>query len=228
MINPARPVATGPAVLENELGPACTLALAWQPAASRPALACLLQLDDRLAGAVARASEPMLAQIRLAWWRERLRELNQAGPGGEPLLAAIHQRWGAASHELAALVDGWEELAVEAPLSGEAIGAFAAGRGEAMAAFARLVGEGDQAAAAHAAGRLWALAEVAGFAPTEVERERAREFGRVVTLPALGPRTLRGVAVLGGLARQALSRNRRFGEGRRAALAAMRLGMFGL
>lgn len=229
MIDGARPIPTGPVTGdEADLGPACALALAWQPAPSRPAFACLLRLDDRLARAVGRASEPVLAQVRLAWWRERLGDLHQSGPGGEPLLTAIHQHWGAASNELAALVDGWEELAGQAPLSSEAIGAFAAGRGEAMAAFARLVGEGDHAAAAGAAGRLWALADFAVFVSDETERGRARDIARPIPEPSLRVRGLRGVAVLGGLARQALSRGGRVGEGRRAALAAMRLGMFGL
>jgi len=212
---------------ETELGPACTLALAWQPAASRPALACLLQLDDRLARAVGRASEPVLAQVRLAWWRERLSELGRAGPAGEPLLASIHQQWGATSQELATLADGWEELSGEPPLSSDAIGAFADGRGKAMEAFARLVGEGDHAPAAGAAGRRWALADFAAFTQEESGRERAREIARTIPDISLRARALRGVAVLGGLARRALARDQRLGEGRRAALAAMRLGMFG-
>ena len=210
------------------LGSASTLALAWQPAASRPALACLLQLDDRLARAVGRASEPVLAQVRLAWWRERLGELHQAGPAGEPLLAAIHEHWDADSKELAALTDGWEELLGEAPLSTAAIGAFAAARGKAMAGFAHLVRGGNYAVPAGAAGRLWALADFAAFASDEAERERAREIARAIPYFSLRVRDLRGVAVLGGLARRALARHQPPGQGRRAALAAMRLGMFGL
>ena len=65
------------------------LALTYAPArATRPTLA-LLALDARLAGIVRSASEPMLAQLRLAWWREQLEIDLTARPAGEPLLAVL-------------------------------------------------------------------------------------------------------------------------------------------
>ncbi len=48
------------------------LALAYAPGRTRLAWLALLALDSRLAGVLRSASEPMLAQIRLAWWRDML------------------------------------------------------------------------------------------------------------------------------------------------------------
>ena len=210
----------------GELEPAPAVALAWQPVASRPALAALFMLDLRLATLVRRAREPMLAQVRLAWWRERLEEAPGSRPLGEPLLSEITAHWGGAGERLSSLVDGWEQLLDDPPFTAEAIDDFASGRGAALAAFAELAGVPNEMLAAHSAGRMWGLADIAARESGETAKS-ARELAS--REPAVPVRTsgLRGVAVLGGLARRALRRGEAPMQGRGAALAAIRLGMFG-
>lgn len=206
--------------------PVTEVALAWQPPSSRPALATLFALDRRLASVIARAREPMLAQMRLAWWRERLAEAPAQRPAGEPLLADLNSYWGEASGRLSQLVDGWEHLLGEAPLPDEALEGFAAGRGAALASFAALF-DPPQMEAAASAGRCWAFADLSGRTSHAQERERALELGRQEPSIRLAGRALRGVAVLGGLSRRALCRGEPLMAGRGAAVTAIRLGMFG-
>jgi 15-cis-phytoene synthase len=55
----------------------------------RDRLRWLLQFDCRLQQVVERASEPLFAQMRLAWWRDALGKAAKERPRGEPLLAAF-------------------------------------------------------------------------------------------------------------------------------------------
>lgn len=62
----------------------------WAPVAARPALLAIHAYDLEQQRVVAEAREPMLAEIRLAWWREQLEQLSAgrlAPP--QPLLRAL-------------------------------------------------------------------------------------------------------------------------------------------
>ena len=123
-----------PQILDPQHPPA-RLALAYATAETRPLWASYFALEARLAEAGARTSQPMMAQLRLAWWRDRLKTPARDWPTGEPLLAAL-ACWDAERAALAALVDGWEALLV-----GEDGGdALAEARVSAMLALARLCG----------------------------------------------------------------------------------------
>lgn len=77
------------------------------PPDQRTALQCLWNVEARLFQTVIARRETMLAQIKLAWWRERLGELSQnpaALPKGEPLLVELADHW-AGSTMPGALVD---------------------------------------------------------------------------------------------------------------------------
>ncbi|MEO5587111.1 MAG: hypothetical protein ABIQ81_05405 [Novosphingobium sp.] len=211
-----------PAILDS-LPAVQRLALAYAPSAARGAWLGLLALDTRLAQLVRETSEPMLGQIRLAWWRERLQESPADRPRGEPLLALLGQHGAAFSP----LVDGWEELLGEAPLPCASIAGFAMGRAEALAGLATTLGHGESAVETARLGRSWALADLALNLSHPEEREHA------VTLlqadepqPGRLPRALRPLVVLHGLAFRALRRDGS-DEGVRGFLAAMRLGILG-
>ena len=91
--------------------------LHW-PVALRPAFDALFDLDDAMADVVARASEPALAAIKLAWWREALERLDTAPPPAEPRLTAAASELlprGLTGRELAGLEAGWAELLQEEP-----------------------------------------------------------------------------------------------------------------
>lgn len=156
----------------------------------------------------------MLAQIRLAWWRERLTEPVDKRPAGEPLLALLANHAAA----FAPLVDGWEALLGEAPLSPSALVDFAQGRARALGGLATQLGLPHMAS--EQAGRSWALADLAGRLSHAEERAQVAvlmaDAGGFPTLP----RAMRPLVVLHGLASQ--DRN-----GPIALLTAMRLGIFG-
>lgn len=197
----------------RDIAPALQLAVAWQPRSTRGALEALFRLDARLGRMVRTVKEPLLAQMRLAWWREELVRSGGGRQGRDPLLQSIARQWADQSPELAALVDGWEAMIGYGPLAGE-VGGLAAGRSAALAAFARLAHADDHISQARAVGGVWTAAEIPGWdVPTPFESVRAR--------------ALRGLAVLDGLARRAIARGEPMLAGRGAALLAMRLGMIG-
>src|SRR4051794_19686278 len=74
---------------------------------------------------VARSSEPTLAAIKLAWWRERLEELDQERVPAEPRLRAAATELlprGISGTELAALESGWAALLEQEPDPNLALG----------------------------------------------------------------------------------------------------------
>lgn len=174
------------------------LALAYARGAARPLFLGLFALDARLAQVVRSAREPMLAQLRLAWWRERLAE--SAPRGGEPVLALLAPLL-AAGPGLSALADGWEALLGDGTIEPSAIEQFAEGRAAAYRLLARHLG-GDPAEAERAA-RNWAMADLAGHLSAPDERMAALAIAAAQDWrrPAL-PRALRPLAVLHGLARR--------------------------
>jgi len=204
------------------------LALAYAPRRSRAANLALLALDARLAEVVRSASEPMLAQIRLAWWRDILAREVQDRPQGEPLVKALGI-WGGAAPELVALVDGWECLVDEGPLTADDIRAFCEGRGAAFAALAKVVERPEASEAARAAGEAWALTDLASRLDDPREGEtamalmRTMEWNRIELPPALRPlAVLHGLSVSGGRA------GRGIGQPQASTLfIAMRIGLFG-
>lgn len=91
--------------------------LYW-PAELRAAFDALFGIDDALAGVVAKATEPSLAAIKLAWWRERLEELDAGKVPGEPRLKAAAKELlprGISGSELAQLEEGWGGMLYQPP-----------------------------------------------------------------------------------------------------------------
>lgn len=85
------------------------LACLYAAAPARPGLVALFALDAELAQVVASSSDPLLGEIKLAWWRDRLTELDTGPAPAQPLLQALQVRVlprlkGA---ELALLEDYW-------------------------------------------------------------------------------------------------------------------------
>lgn len=200
------------------------LALAYAPARARDPWLALLALDARLGGILRSAREPMLAQLKLAWWRDRLSDAPEQWPKGEPMLALLAP-WAERARDLVSLVDGWEGLLGEPPLTQAALDGFAAGRVAGIRALAGVIGAPS---VADAGAREWALCELALHRLDPSERAAARDLagngagGRV-------SRALRPLAVLAGLNRRALRRDANDAiDGPGAVLAAIRLGILGL
>lgn len=189
-------------------GELARLAIASARAGDRSAWAALLALDETLGRTVARAREPMLAQIKLAWWRERLTAGLQEAQD-DPLLAAVAQAFGQDRPALAALVDAWEQLLAPPPLARAALESFADGRAKCVVLLAtRLCGA--EAAGARDEARLWALVDFAEHCSSGAEADDAMALARSLAgRRAALDRRLRPLAVLGGLARRAARSGRR-------------------
>ena len=206
------------------LPPLQRFALAYAPSSSRPALLGFLALDKRLSDIVRSSREPMLAQLRLAWWREHLSQSPAQQPEGEPLFVAL-AHWPGPNAALTGLVDGWEGIIGAPPLPLAAFETLAAAR---AAGFGAFVTRSTQAAAQRM-GRNWGLADIAAHLGDGREREavlamvRAQDW-RWQRLP----RQLRPLAVLHGLAaRTDWQNNETVSLTPGALLAAIRIGITG-
>lgn len=205
------------------------LALTYSPRSARLPTLALFALDARLAEVVRSASEPMLAQIRLAWWREMLARNPEDWPLGEPLLSSLRS-WGSETGTLPGLVDGWEVMTGQAPLPAGEMDRLAVARGDAFGALAGLLGIDSERSAAARMGRNWALADIASRLTHPAEQEAAGSLAAKQDWRAQRlSRKLRPLAVLHGLA----ARSRRRGEpvdalGASSILPAIRLGLLGV
>ena len=178
------------------------LALTYVPVARRPAVAALWRLDVALGQVLAGGREPLISQIKLAWWREALERLDRDSPPAEPVLESLAEHVlpaGISGAELAAMEEGWRLLLGEDALTSEQLQVYASGRGGRLFALtARLLG-GD-GAFARPAGESWALVDLARRSgrPEDVEAAlaaaRAKEVGR-----GWAP-SLRPLGMLGALA----------------------------
>ncbi len=209
----------------QNLSPEAHLALAHTAASMRGPLRIFLELDARLARIVAATNEPMLGQMRLAWWRDVLNQAPDRRPKGDAVLDGIGEYWAGHEQALVALVDAWELLLGE-ELEHKTALEFAASRCTPIAAL--VVMAGGQPEAGKGAMR-WALADAAAKVSSEEERSVFISFGeKELVQPARFPRALRGIAVLCALAERSIRRGGRpLMEGRGAALTAARAAIFG-
>lgn len=203
------------------------LALSYAPRRGRAVSLAVLALDTRLARTALGGKEPVLAQLRLAWWRDRFKADPALWPEGEPLLALLRDS-GLRVAPLGNLVDAWEQLLVDTDGSEAAIKGLIDARSAAWTAVGKTLGQ-TESSAIDLAARQWAWADLAhrlGAAPD------AGLFGQLAETLQWGrtslPAELRTLAVLAGLGRR-----RRTDPGRallsapRDALTALRIGLIG-
>ena len=166
------------------LGADIGLALTYTPLPNRGALAALFSIDRAMGDVVRTTKEPLLGPIRLAWWRERLEELDDDGTApAEPRLQQAAGELiprGVTGRELAALESGWLRMFDPFPWTvqtSEAIwfrGNLLFGLG------ARVVGRADERI--QGAGGLWTLVDAARHCSDPQSRamlvEQARSFAR--------------------------------------------------
>jgi len=199
------------------------LALSYASRRSHAATLALLALDARLAAILRGRREPIAVQLRLAWWRDMLERPPREWPLGEPQLEAL-RAWREPA-ALAALPSAWEGLLAD-DLTLAAIAEFADGRAAAFGALARELGV--EAAAAVAAARIWALADLAANISDGAERERVVACGRELAPPPHLAASLRPLAVLAALGAAALERGGSdLLSGPASAFHALRIGLIG-
>lgn len=176
--------------LAQELPPPLRLAVAYASRPARPLWTALLALDLRLAKAALGAGEPLLGQIRLAWWRDRFRDPAVAWPQGEPLLAALRP-FDSERGALEGLIDGWEGLCGDEAEPGD-IARLTEARAAAIAALARLANVPEQAGTISMMAHRWASADLAVRLERPVDpNPAASSRSEVVRLPrAMRPLTI--------------------------------------
>ncbi|KQM13035.1 hypothetical protein [Novosphingobium sp. Leaf2] len=215
-------------ILIQSLPTVSRLALAYAPARARRPTLALLALDARLAHLLRQSREPMMAQLRLAWWRESLAQPAASWPDGEPLLAFL-KSWNDAHAGLVPLVDGWEALTGAAPLPGSAMETMAEGRAHAFATLADVLDRSAERDVAALTARSWALSDLAMRLGHAEERQTAQGLAHAARRGGMRlSRPLRPLLVLEGLAARRLAKGQDAAATSPAAvLKAMRLGLLG-
>lgn len=152
----------------------------------------LWALDARLAHLVTATTEPMIGQIRIAWWNEALNDRSGIQGKGEPLVDEMRAANMLPPPGLAQWLDGWEALIGDIDLE-----AYALGRGRGL--FHALSGEAEIPDWLARAGAAWALWDFSGHA----REDRAVALGRqyLLTGTERWPAKWRPMRIAYGLAR---------------------------
>src|SRR6478735_2956909 len=110
---PQRPSVTAEEELAAAIGADRALMLRQVPDDTRPAIEALFQIDAAMGDVVARSTQPTLGAAKLAWWRERLEDLDTKPPPAEPRLQVAAEHLlprGISGSVLAEIEHGWVTL----------------------------------------------------------------------------------------------------------------------
>ena len=144
------------------------------PHARRPAISALWGVAARLTKLLIDAREPLIGQIKLAWWRDMAAMVasDPSGlPKGEPLLAELQQTW-AGQGGLDALVDAAEAML----LADDAAERRAAAEGFGGQLFSLSGGE-------EAGGKRWGLIWGAGVEDSEAQARALLDEAKISVVP---------------------------------------------
>ena len=210
---------------EDAIGVERELALHYAPAGRRAALAAVWRLDARMRRIFVGARDPTLAQIKLAWWEERLAALATDAAPAEPLLRALAPVAvdDAAAANLAAIAGGWRELNVP-PWSEQEAYAHARVRGRGLIASAAQALSAEASEVQMLAGEAYALGDLAELASDQNARAMLREAAEARFASAgsaAWPRGLRPMGMIVGLSRRGLRSSRPLRHGSPARVASM-------
>jgi phytoene synthase len=181
------------------------LALTYVPAARRQALRTLWELDVALGAVLAGGREPLISQIKLAWWRDSLAKLDREKPPAEPMLQAVAADIlpaGVSGAELSEMEEGWTLLLGQEPLTADELARYAAARGALLFRYSAWILRAELTPRMAKAGEGWALIDLARHSnPVDAEaalqaaRERFDDGER-------WPSALRPLGMLARLARR--------------------------
>jgi 15-cis-phytoene synthase len=101
----------------DAMSPPNQLSITYCKPAIRPFFSLLLSFDSRLRDVAVRNTEPLIGQLRLAWWRDAISADTQTPKSGEPLLSALYDLQPAEIVTLARasmldLLTAWEQVIV--------------------------------------------------------------------------------------------------------------------
>ena len=185
-------------------------------------------LDLAFAGVISTSSDARLGAIRLAWWRERLEELDQGqAPPSEPRLQAVASELmplGVKGRELSCLEDAWQPLLEPFPWGhAQAEGMRLRGR-ILFEVGARLLGRDSHIVGD--AGELWSLIDAAQHCSDPTSRTMLAQEASTVLASQHGrhPSRVRPLTILAALSAADLVRA---GSGLGRLSAAVRHRLFG-
>ena len=213
----------------EDLPPEAQVAVGYALPNHRDAFTALLAFDRNLARSVAGASEAIVGQLRLAWWRDALAASADNLQRGNPLLDELAKGFGEQRRQLGVLVDGWEAVLLAEPIDMAAILSLKAGREAGWLALATALETGAKGTAVRLAAGRWAVADLISGLPRddrnpEIIADAQASLGQLSPLP----RALRPLAVLDALARRSLAAGGApLLAGRGSAMVALRAGVFG-
>jgi phytoene synthase len=191
-----------PSHLDLDLDPDRVLALSYVPAKHRAAVGALWRLDSSLGAALAGGREPLIARIKLAWWREALERLDRETAPAEPVLREVADHVlpaGVGGADLARMEEGWAILASPDKLSSDELAGYAQARGGLLFRYgAHLLGGGEDGI--ERAGEAWALVDLARHCATAEDADVALAAARERELPRRWPSRLRPLGMLAVLA----------------------------
>jgi len=177
------------------------LALSYAPVRSRAALDALFALDTALGNVLRTTREPLVGQMRLAWWREALQGLDASGAPAEPVLQSLTAAvlpLGTTGHSLSGMVNAWEPLLSD--IGTGSIDDHARLRGRALFAIAERALDAAPSDPVGEAGEGWALADLAANLSDPALARQARERAAILLAHARGSRWSRSGRALGALA----------------------------
>jgi 15-cis-phytoene synthase len=164
---------------ENDLTPPQMLALAYARGDSRDFLALLLRYDRRLGAIIANGKEPLIGQMRLAWWRDVIARPAASRPLGEPLVAALtalEQAQGggtAAAASMLLITDAWGGLLANEQWTTAVLADHLAARSAAIFGgyAAAKAGTGLRDGDVVTAGRYWAACSLPEYCQTAAQHD---------------------------------------------------------
>jgi 15-cis-phytoene synthase len=184
------------------------LALNFSPLGVRSELHALWALDEALGQVVRSTTEPIIGQMRLTWWHDRLCGLDSQDPVAEPLLAglsALLLSLDISGASLAGLVEGWEALLDPLPLSDSAIATHAVRRGAHLfQQSARILAATDDV---DEAGKGWAAMDFAARCSDADTADRAQAYA-AARLAGCAPPHAKPLRILTRLAQRSATRSR--------------------
>ncbi len=179
------------------------LALSYAKGVNREILELLLVLNTRLADIGNKTSEPLIAQMRVAWWNDVIAKPADIRPKGEPLLqmlSVLETHGGAPdlAKAMLGLVEAWSVIFVQPDWTQDALTHYADAKSDAVFGYyARLtnVSQANQNAAV-SLGRRWALDDLLSHCQT------SQQYDAVITASGDDehvlhlPRALRALSIL--------------------------------
>jgi len=157
---------------------------------------------------LAGAREPLISQIKLAWWRDSLEKLDREKGPPEPVLQEVAAHvlpTGVSGTLLSAMEEGWAVLLAQEALSADDLAVYAAGRGGLLFRYSGVVLGGELSSDMEKAGEAWALVDLARHS-NETDAAAAMDAAASRLHPFSWPSRLRPLGMLAVLAARDVDR----------------------